>query len=140
MVSPRIMTSCAVVAAQVKYANTNLSKTRSAVLPKMTEQPANDGRKQYGPQRPFLDELLAGARGAMDFFLPLRTAFRGFCAHFPEFLLGRVTYGPAHSLQVFRYFFRLLAELITCSRHVSSSLVEKHEIARCGAASEEWLC
>ena len=45
----------------------------------------------------------------------------------------------AHFLQVFSHVFRLFAKLITCGRHVSSSSVKKHEIARRGATSEDCL-
>jgi len=116
------------------------TKTRSAVLPQATEQPADADRNQDGSQRSLPDELLADARGAVGFFLPLGTECRGFLAHLLDFLLGSVPYGPAHSLQIFRHFFRLLAKLFTCGRHGSSSLVKKHEIARRKAASDERLC
>jgi hypothetical protein len=74
--------------------------SRSAAFPKATEQPAAACRNQYGRERPLSDELLAGTRGTVDFFLRLPTVFRGFIAHLPEFLLGSVPHDPAHFLQV----------------------------------------
>jgi hypothetical protein len=111
--------------------------SHSAVFPKATEQPADACRNQYGHERPLPDKLLADARGTVDFFLPLSTVFRRFFAHPPELLLGSIPYGPAHFLQVFSYFFRLFAKLITCGRHVFSSSIKKHEIARRGATGED---
>jgi len=113
--------------------------SRSAAFPKATEQPADACRNQYGRQRPLPDELLAGARAAVDFVAPLLTVFRSFFAHPPELLLGSIPYGSAHFLQVSSYFFRLFAKLITCGRHVFSSSVKKPEIARRGATSEDCL-
>ena len=78
-------------------------------------------------------------RAAVDFVAPLLTVFRSFFAHPPELLLGSIPYGSAHFLQVFSYFFRLFAKLITCGRHVFSSSVTKPEIARRGATSEDCL-
>jgi len=98
------------------------------------KQPADANGEQYGRQRPLPDELLAGARGTVDFLLPLPTVFCGFFAHLPKLLLGSVPHGSAHSLKLFSHFFRLFAKLVTCGRHVSSSLVKKHEIARRGTS------
>ena len=75
---------------------------------KATEQPADACRDQDGRQRPLPEELLAGARDAVDFVSPLLTVFRGSLAHLPELLLGSVPYGPAHFLKVFVTSFACL--------------------------------
>ncbi len=52
---------------------------------------------------------------------PLLVVFRGLFTRLFELRLGGVPDGPSHFLKIFSHFFRLLAKLITCGRHRSSS-------------------
>ena len=100
----------------------------SSAFPEATEQPADAGRYQDGPQRTLANELLAGAFDAAEFLSPLLAACRGLFARLPKLRMGGVPDGPAHFLKVFGHFFRLVARLIICGRHGSSSWVKGSRI------------
>jgi len=80
------------------------NSARQRRFKKATEQPADAGRKQDGPQRPLADEMLAGTREAVNCFSSLSQYSAASLVHLPELLLDRVPYGLAHFMQVFSYF------------------------------------